>query len=187
MGHTRSPDWQLQGGTRSNERGGSYRYNSIGRQQLTQNRPTPILTGYQIFHNYVRPHMGLKGKTPAEVAGITVEGNDKWLTLIQNATKKKDAWIFPTVLKVRRGESKSGWLLSRQQKKGVTSVVIGLLLGIFAYTRYIAGDIQTAQVIGILAAIAVLIGLRDWTDSTSVGLLFLRLQWLLDSLIWPME
>jgi hypothetical protein len=35
--------------------------------------------------------MGLKGKTPAEVAGITVEGNDKWLTLIQNATKKKDA------------------------------------------------------------------------------------------------
>jgi hypothetical protein len=48
---------------------------------------TPILTGMQIFHNYVRPHMALKGKTPAEQAGITVKGSDKWLTLIQNASR----------------------------------------------------------------------------------------------------
>ncbi len=47
---------------------------------------TPILTGMQIYHNYVRPHMALKGKTPAEVAGIKVEGENKWLTLIQNAS-----------------------------------------------------------------------------------------------------
>ena len=52
---------------------------------------TPILTGMQIYHNYVRPHMALKGKTPAEVAGITVEGENKWLTLIQNASKKTQA------------------------------------------------------------------------------------------------
>ena len=31
--------------------------------------------------------MALKGKTPAEAAGITVEGENKWLTLIQNAKK----------------------------------------------------------------------------------------------------
>ena len=49
---------------------------------------TPILTGYQIYHNYVRPHMGLDGKTPAEVAGIKINGDDKWLTLIQAASKK---------------------------------------------------------------------------------------------------
>ncbi len=49
---------------------------------------TPILAGYQIYHNYVRPHEGLNGKTPAELAGIRIEGNDKWLTLIQNATPK---------------------------------------------------------------------------------------------------
>jgi len=48
---------------------------------------TKILTGYQIFHNYVRPHEGLKGKTPAEESGIKVEGKNKWLTLIQNANK----------------------------------------------------------------------------------------------------
>jgi transposase-like protein len=45
---------------------------------------TPILTGMQIFHNYVRPHEALKGKTPSE-AGIQVQGSNKWLTLIQNA------------------------------------------------------------------------------------------------------
>jgi hypothetical protein len=27
---------------------------------------TPILSGYQIFHNYVRPHEALAGKTPAK-------------------------------------------------------------------------------------------------------------------------
>lgn len=48
---------------------------------------TPILTGMQIYHNYVRPHEALKGRTPSEAAGITVTGNDKWLTLIQNASK----------------------------------------------------------------------------------------------------
>ncbi|MGA8905781.1 MAG: hypothetical protein WB661_12330 [Candidatus Bathyarchaeia archaeon] len=48
-----------------------------------------ILTGLQIYHNYVRPHMGLDGKTPAEVAGIKVEEQDKWLTLIQNASKTR--------------------------------------------------------------------------------------------------
>jgi len=46
---------------------------------------TPILEGYQIYHNYVRPHMALGGKTPAEACGIKVEGQNKWLTLIQNA------------------------------------------------------------------------------------------------------
>ncbi len=47
---------------------------------------TPIISGYQIYHNYMRPHEALDGKTPAEVAGIKVEGQDKWLTLIQNAS-----------------------------------------------------------------------------------------------------
>jgi hypothetical protein len=48
---------------------------------------TPILNGMQIYHNYVRPHEGLKGKTPSEAAGIAVEGKNKWLTLIQNASR----------------------------------------------------------------------------------------------------
>jgi putative transposase len=49
---------------------------------------SPILKGYQIFHNYIREHDGLNGKTPAEKCGIKIEGNDKWLTIIQNAKKE---------------------------------------------------------------------------------------------------
>jgi len=48
---------------------------------------TDILKGYQLFHNYIRPHKALKGKTPADSAGIIIEGKNKWLTLIQNASK----------------------------------------------------------------------------------------------------
>ena len=47
---------------------------------------TPILRGYQIFHNYIREHEGLKGKTPVEACGIAVQGKNKWITLIQNAS-----------------------------------------------------------------------------------------------------
>lgn len=48
---------------------------------------TPILRGYQIFHNFVRPHEVLRGQTPADLCGIKVEGENKWKTLIQNAKK----------------------------------------------------------------------------------------------------
>ena len=53
-------------------------------------KDTPILKGYQIFHNYIRPHQGLNGKTPAEACGITVEGKSKWKTLIQNASHQEE-------------------------------------------------------------------------------------------------
>jgi putative transposase len=52
-------------------------------------KDTPILVGAQIFHNYIRAHEGLEGKTPSEACGITIEGKNKWLTLIQNASKNK--------------------------------------------------------------------------------------------------
>lgn len=48
-------------------------------------KDSPILAGYQLYHNFFRPHMALKGKTPAEAAGITVEGENKWETVIRNA------------------------------------------------------------------------------------------------------
>lgn len=49
---------------------------------------TKILAGYQIYHNFVRPHEGLTGKTPAEVCGIEVKGSNRWLTIIENARSK---------------------------------------------------------------------------------------------------
>ena len=53
-----------------------------------KNTDTPIIGGYQIYHNYVRPHEALNGKTPAEACGIKVEGRNRWLTLIENACSK---------------------------------------------------------------------------------------------------
>jgi hypothetical protein len=46
---------------------------------------SPIIKGFQIYHNFIRPHEALDGATPAERAGIKVEGEDKWRTIIQNA------------------------------------------------------------------------------------------------------
>ena len=51
-----------------------------------------LFSGYQMYHNFLRPHMGLDGKTPAEACGIKIEGDNKWMTIIQNA---KIDQIFP--------------------------------------------------------------------------------------------
>ena len=51
-------------------------------------KDTPILQGMQIFHNYIRPHEGLDGMTPSEACGIEIKGDNKWITLIQNASQK---------------------------------------------------------------------------------------------------
>jgi hypothetical protein len=51
-------------------------------------KDTTILAGYQIYHNYVRPHQALNGKTPAEACGIEIRGDKKWRTLIQNAVRQ---------------------------------------------------------------------------------------------------
>jgi putative transposase len=50
---------------------------------------SPILNGMQIFHNYVRPHEGLDGHTPSEMAGIEVQGENRWMTLIQNSARQQ--------------------------------------------------------------------------------------------------
>ena len=39
-----------------------------------------------IHYNFIRPHMGINNKTPAEAMGIRVDGIDKWLTLLAFAS-----------------------------------------------------------------------------------------------------
>lgn len=47
-----------------------------------------IITGLRLYHNFVKPHLGLPDQmTPAEAAGIQIEGDNKWITLIQAAAK----------------------------------------------------------------------------------------------------
>ena len=47
-----------------------------------------LFDGYQIYHNYIRPHMSLENKTPAELCGIEIKGDNKWRTLIQHSSKQ---------------------------------------------------------------------------------------------------
>jgi hypothetical protein len=49
-------------------------------------KDTTILKGMQVYHNYIRPHEGLEGKTPAEACDIELKGENKWIRLIQNAS-----------------------------------------------------------------------------------------------------
>jgi len=46
---------------------------------------TPIVDGHRLYYNYIKPHESLDGKTPSEMAGITIEGDNKWLTLMKTS------------------------------------------------------------------------------------------------------
>ncbi len=41
-----------------------------------------ILPMNQIYYNFIRPHQALKGKTPAEMAGVGIDGENKWMWLL---------------------------------------------------------------------------------------------------------
>ena len=47
------------------------------------------LTGFWLYCNHLRPHLGLDGQTPGEAAGIHIEGGNKWKTMIQAAAKRR--------------------------------------------------------------------------------------------------
>ena len=50
---------------------------------------TPIVEGHRLYHNFIKPHMSLDGKIPSEEVGITIEGDNKWLTLMRTAIKQQ--------------------------------------------------------------------------------------------------
>lgn len=52
---------------------------------------TPIVEGHRLYYNFIKPHMGLDGKTPSEEAGITIEGDNKWLTLMKTSLRYQKA------------------------------------------------------------------------------------------------
>jgi len=50
---------------------------------------TPILEGHRLFYNFIKPHESLDGKTPSEMAGIEIEGDNKWLSLMKTSLSYK--------------------------------------------------------------------------------------------------
>jgi hypothetical protein len=50
---------------------------------------TPIVEGHRLYYNFIKPHEALNGRTPSEEAGITIDGKDKWLTLMKTSLSYK--------------------------------------------------------------------------------------------------
>lgn len=46
---------------------------------------TPLAEGQMLQYNFVKPHAALQGQTPADAAGVGVEGKDKWMSLLKGA------------------------------------------------------------------------------------------------------
>jgi transposase-like protein len=60
-------------------------------QRGWKNPASKIAEGQRIHYNFVRPHAALEGQTPAERAGVDVEGSNKWLKLLTSAVKEGEA------------------------------------------------------------------------------------------------
>jgi len=51
---------------------------------------SPFIRGHQLYYNYIKPHESLYGKTPAEIANITIDlGKNKWKTLLLKSVKNQ--------------------------------------------------------------------------------------------------
>jgi putative transposase len=89
---------------------------------------SPILRGYQIYHNYIRPHEALGGRTPSDACGIAIEGTNRWLTIIQNASKSSQSNTMFQINEV--SGSKSEFKNDANPNSGSKSAVL------------VAGDVQ---------------------------------------------
>ena len=58
----------------------------VMRGMQTKETAQKIIEAMRIHYDYVREHSKL-GKTPAETCGIKIEGENKLLTLMQNASR----------------------------------------------------------------------------------------------------
>ncbi len=45
----------------------------------------------RVYYNFTKKHGALDGQTPAESALISVDGTNKWKTIIQNASLSKNS------------------------------------------------------------------------------------------------
>jgi transposase-like protein len=50
---------------------------------------TPLAEGNRIQYNFVKPHIALDGRTPAEASGIKIDDKNKWLAMLKQAVISK--------------------------------------------------------------------------------------------------
>ncbi len=46
----------------------------------------PLSEDWRVHYNQIHPHIGLQGRTPCEVAGVTTTGGIAWWTLFYLAS-----------------------------------------------------------------------------------------------------
>lgn len=63
-------------------------------QRGCKSMKTKLAEGQRIQYNFVKPHMALEGQTPAQAAGISIKGKNKWLAMIQAANSGKDGTVI---------------------------------------------------------------------------------------------
>ena len=85
-------------GDANNSQMGSFNRNAVRHREKVirglDKDDSAILAGLRLYHNHVRPHLGLPDNmTPSEAAGIRIEGDNKWKTMIQAAAESA---ICPT-------------------------------------------------------------------------------------------
>jgi hypothetical protein len=56
-------------------------------QRGWKSKKSQITEGQRIHYNFVKPHMALNGKTPAEASEVEIDGRNKWMTLLKNVKK----------------------------------------------------------------------------------------------------
>jgi hypothetical protein len=52
---------------------------------------TPLLPMNQIYYNFIRGHQALGGRTPAEIAGVGIHGENKWEELLKRSVNHEKA------------------------------------------------------------------------------------------------
>ena len=57
-------------------------------QRGWKNPASKIAEGQRIHYNFVKPHQALDGQTPAERAGVGIQGENKWLELLRRSVRK---------------------------------------------------------------------------------------------------
>jgi transposase-like protein len=63
--------------------------NKIMRGLDDENTAQTMMDGLRVYYNFIRPHMALDGKTPAQQARIDVDSNQNRLSLIKKASKAR--------------------------------------------------------------------------------------------------
>jgi len=75
------------------------RYNGTNRERNktmraldTDKSAQTYVDGFQVYYNFIKPHMGLDGKTPAEAAGLDLGLiENRWLYLINKAVNNENS------------------------------------------------------------------------------------------------